>query len=171
MQQARLLRHVGEGAVAIIFEQAILAEVSAENIVEAIIVVVTDADSVRPPDSCEPCLLGDVRERAVAIVFVQTICCLGWRAFEPRSGKQEDVHPSIVVVVNKGATATIRLDDVLLLVYPAVDDGSMQTGFFCHVSELRVEGTAGGSRLCLRLHSPGCDSPFLLGEQALRGST
>ena len=45
---ARLFADIGEGAVAVVVVQDVLAEVGDEQIVEAIVVVIADADTLPP---------------------------------------------------------------------------------------------------------------------------
>ena len=47
---AGLLADIGEGAVSVVVVQNILAVVGDEQIVEAIVIVVADADALTPPD-------------------------------------------------------------------------------------------------------------------------
>ena len=48
MEQAGLGGHVGKGAVAVVAVEAILAVVGDEEIFKAVVVVVADADALRP---------------------------------------------------------------------------------------------------------------------------
>src|SRR5690349_11680067 len=112
--QTGLLGHVCKGAIPIVAKQAILSEVGDEDVVEAVIVVVGDADAIGPTCELQPGRLCDIGEGAVAIIFIKAIGCL-WRcAFQASAGKQKDIHPSIVVVVDKGASAAVRFQNVLL---------------------------------------------------------
>src|SRR3974390_2635587 len=83
IQQPRLLCYVRESSVPIIAIQAILPEVGAEDIVEAIVVVVAHADAICPASGLQSRLFGDICERSVAIVFVQTIRSFRRISFQP----------------------------------------------------------------------------------------
>src|SRR6266567_4595301 len=77
------LGHIGEGSVAVVAIKSVLAEVGAEDIVKAIVVVVPDADSTSPSERAQTCFLRNIRKRSVAVVFVQAIRRAFWRACEP----------------------------------------------------------------------------------------
>ena len=48
-----------------------------------------------------------------------------------------DVQPAIVVVIEEGQAASLGFDDVALVVGSAPDVGDGESGFFCHINELR----------------------------------
>src|SRR4029077_2226826 len=82
-----------------------------------------------------------VAKGSVAIVFVEPIRRALGRASEAGARKHKQVHPTVVVVVNKGAAASRGFDDVLFEVDVAVDYGRVQTGGSRDVDEARMEGT------------------------------
>jgi len=53
--------------------EAVLPKVSAEEIFMAVVVVISDADSVSPPNIPQTCLIGDIGEGAVSVVMVQVV--------------------------------------------------------------------------------------------------
>ena len=112
LQEAGLLCHVSEGAVAVVAVKAVLAVVGDEKVVEAIVVVIADADAHGPARIGKPGFLGDVGEGAIAVVFVQAIAGSGRNTVQATAGEQEDIHPAIVVVVDEGATRAHDLEDV-----------------------------------------------------------
>src|SRR5579884_1072259 len=122
VEKAGGLGHVGERAVAIVAVQNVLSEAGAEDVVEAVIIVVTNAHSAGPANRVQPRFICYIGKRAVAIVFVKTIGCTCGRAFQAGAGEDKNVHPSVVVVVEKGTSTTGRLEDVLLLLDTAVYD-------------------------------------------------
>jgi hypothetical protein len=73
MQQTGLLRHVAEGAVAVITVKDVLTPVRNEQVVESIVVVVAHRYSGCPTRAPQSRLLGNVRKRTVPIILVQTI--------------------------------------------------------------------------------------------------
>ena len=75
--QSRLLRDIGERAVAVVAIEDVLALIGDEQILEAVVVVVADANADAQPTSVRPALCGDVGESAVAIVFVEAIVVFG----------------------------------------------------------------------------------------------
>ena len=60
---------VGEGAIAIVAVEDVLAVIGDEEIVAAVVVVVADADALSPAGVTEAGFGGDVGEGSVAIVF------------------------------------------------------------------------------------------------------
>ena len=106
--------HIGKCAIAIVAVEPVLSEVGAEDVVEAVVVVVGDANSIGPACRLQAGLFGDVRESAVTVIFVQAVRRFGRIAVQARSRKQKNIHPAIIVVINEGASATIGLQDVFL---------------------------------------------------------
>jgi hypothetical protein len=66
---AGLASDVSEGSIAVIVKKNVVAPEAAEKIVEAVIVVIADADASLPSGAREPGLSCDVGEGAVAVVF------------------------------------------------------------------------------------------------------
>ena len=115
------LAYIGEGAVAVVVIQHVLAEVGDEQVVVAVVVVIADADALSPPRVLKTRLQGDVGESPVAIVLEEVIERLlaGWKAFESSSVDEEDVEPAIVVIVVKGDAAACGFEQVFVLVFAA----------------------------------------------------
>src|SRR5271163_4132779 len=103
------LCYVGEGAIAIVAIKHVLPPSGNEDVFEAIIVVVADANAAAPAVMYESRLLSDVGKAAITIVVVEAVC-RGWRTWPNGvAGKDEYVHPPIIVIVDKGAAAADRL--------------------------------------------------------------
>src|SRR5271169_4399493 len=66
---AGFFRDVGKRSVSVVVEQNIFAERGDVNVVEAIVVVIADANALSPTVMNKPGFRGDVGERTVAIVF------------------------------------------------------------------------------------------------------
>src|SRR5207253_2397613 len=64
---ARFLADIGEGSIAIIVVKNVLAVVSDEEVVPAIVVIVADANPLSPTRVRDPSLRSDVGETAVTI--------------------------------------------------------------------------------------------------------
>src|ERR1017187_10085922 len=144
---------VSEGAVAIIPIETILSEVGTENVFETIVIVITDAYPVRPSGCMQAGTLGRVGESTIPIVFVESICGRSRCTLQSGSTQQEDVHPSVIVVVKKSAAAAIRFQDVLLRFHSSIDRGLVQSGRLGYIHEMGIEGTSGTRRTSLRLHT------------------
>ena len=110
--QVSLLGHVGEGAVAVVAVELVLAVVGEKQIFEAVVVVVANADADGPAGIPQARFFRHVFERAVAIVLVEPVRRIRRNGFEGSSAEDEDVHPAVVVVVEEGAAAAHLFDDV-----------------------------------------------------------
>ena len=116
-----------------------MSEVGTKNVVEPVIVVVCNADAICPPDSLQPCFVGNIGEGAVAVVLVQAIRRLRRISFQTSARKQKNVCPAVIVVVNESATATVGFEDVLLTIQSSINDGRIQPRRFRDVGEVRIE--------------------------------
>src|ERR1035438_926948 len=144
---------VGESTIAVIPIETILSEVGTENVFETIVIVITDAYPVRPSGCMQAGTLGRVGESTIPIVFVESICGRSRCTLQSGSTQQEDVHPSVIVVVKKSAAAAIRFQDVLLRFHSSIDRGLVQSGRLGYIHEMGIEGTSGTRRTSLRLHT------------------
>src|SRR4051812_16413958 len=105
--KASLLGGVAEGSVPVIAIKAVLSVVSTKNVVKAIIVVVGNTDATCPANGRQTGFLRDVAECAIAIVLIKPISRLRRSTFQAGTRKQKDVHPTVVVIINKGTAATV----------------------------------------------------------------
>ena len=124
---------------------------TAEQIVPAIVIVITYANAGLPTGARESRFAGNVAERAVAIVFKELRC---WRfSFRPLLAKtgsigQVDIEPAVVVIVKKRDSASLGLDDVAFVISTAPDVGNVQASFVSYVYELHTRRlTRTGRRL------------------------
>lgn len=134
--------YISESAVAIVAVQNVVAEIGTEDVVEAIIVVVPDANAASPTDAMQSGSLGNVCKRSIAIVLVQAIGGAFGSAVETCAGENEEIHPAVVVVIDESAAATRGFDDVLVAFNAAVNDGRVQSTFLRDIDEVRIEWTA-----------------------------
>src|SRR5579872_6262104 len=117
---------IGKGAVAVIVVQHVLAPVGDEQVFEAVIIVVADTHAAGPAGTQQTGLLRYIGERPIAIVLVQAVGRALRRFAEARPRQDEDVEPTVVVVVEEGATAAHGLQDVVLVRHSAVNGGRPQ---------------------------------------------
>ena len=99
----------------------VMSPVGDEQILETVVVVVTDTHSAGPARFEQPRFLGDVCECAVAVVLIEAIARTFGSVRQANSRRDKDVEPAIVVVVQKCTAAACHLDDVVLAVNAAVD--------------------------------------------------
>src|SRR6476660_6442959 len=80
--------HVGECSISVVAIEPVLSEVGAENVVEAVVVIVGDAHPAGPACRFQACLLGYVGERAVAVVLIEPIGRFGRVTLQAGSREQ-----------------------------------------------------------------------------------
>ena len=141
--QAGFFGYIGECSIAIVAIQLVLSEVGAEKILKTIIVIVSDADAGCPANRLQAGLLSHVSEGAVALVFVEPVGCAEGRAFQASAGKDEQIYPAIIIVINEGAAAAGRFENVFLAFHAAVDDWFAQAGRGGDIYKMGIESTAG----------------------------
>ena len=83
-----------------------------EEILEPVVVVVADADADGPTGILQAGFFGDVGERAIAIIFVEAIAGALAEFLQPAPAEDKDVHPAIVVVIEKSAAAAHDLRNI-----------------------------------------------------------
>src|SRR5260370_41688058 len=108
LQQTGLLGDVGEGAIAVVAVEDVLAVVADKEIVPAIIVVIADAAALSPSCAGESSFRSDVGEVAVAIVFEEVrdgFLSFG-KAFEAGAGLHVDIRASILIIGGRSYAAT-----------------------------------------------------------------
>src|SRR5229473_2115176 len=147
--KAGTLGHVGKRSIAVVSIETVLPEVGTKNILESVVVVVADANAGRPAGCLQASLLRDVGERSVAIVLVQAIGGTRLIARQAGTRQQENIHPTVVVVVDESTTTTGRFQNIFLAVHAAIDHGSLQPRGRCHILEMSIERT---SRRCWSRH-------------------
>src|SRR5258708_19319152 len=111
---AGFFAHVGKGAVAVVVVENILAKISDEEIFEAVIVVIANADALSPARVRHTRLGRDIGESAITIVFEQMRRWLlsGGKTFQAPAVYQKNIQPAVVVVVIKSDAATCGLQQV-----------------------------------------------------------
>src|SRR5579872_1394890 len=153
VQQPRGLGDIRKSAVAVVAIKAVLSEIGAENVLESVVVVISDANTVSPAGGMQSGLFSHVGKRSIAVVFVQAVRGFGRSAIESGSAEQKNVDPAIIVVIDKGAAAAVRLKDIFLAVDAAVDGRLMQSSGLGNIYEMRIEGPARTWGARLRLHA------------------
>src|SRR4029077_5727505 len=108
---AGLLGHIGKRAVAVVVVENVVAKISGEEIVEAVVVVISDTTGLPPSGSGQASLLGYVGKGAVTIVAKQiTGIAIPRRGLEASSVHQKNIEPAIVVVVKQRHAAAHFLE-------------------------------------------------------------
>src|SRR6267154_46294 len=102
------LGHIREGAIAVVAIQNILPKTGAENIVNAIVVIVADANAARPANRMQSRFFRNIGESAISVVLIETIARALGCVVHARARQNENVHPTVVVVVNEGAASVRR---------------------------------------------------------------
>ena len=100
-----------------VVEQLVVLHACDEKVRMAVVVVVADGRTCRVPDAGDAGALRHIREVKVAVVVVQAVPVgrrlLGER-WEGGAVGEEDVRPTVAVVVEHGEPARHRLDHVLV---------------------------------------------------------
>src|SRR5687768_16947649 len=123
MQQTRSLGDIDEFTVTLITEQKVLAPTGDKDVVEPIVIVIADRDSRCPHTASQARLRGDVFERAVAVVVIKTNGGTGWSSARcTAAGKHHDIHPAVVVVIEKRAAAADGVEDIVCAAWVAIND-------------------------------------------------
>src|SRR5256885_16695608 len=120
-----------------------MSPVGDEQIFETVVVIVTDTHSAGPARFEQPRFLGDVCECTVAVVLIKPIARTFGSARQTNSREDENVEPTIVVVVQKCTAAARHFDDVVLAVNAAVDRDVTQTSSCSDILEPRVKRQSG----------------------------
>src|SRR5204863_4042479 len=138
---SRLFGHVGEGPLAVVVIQNVPAVVGDVKIVVTVVVIVADADSHAPAGVIETRARGHIRERAVAVVAIESRgrAVPALPVLEGRAVQQEKVGKAVVVIIDPGrAPAALSFDDVPFL-RPAAGQLEVDAGFSRDFDEL-IEG-------------------------------
>ena len=110
-------------------------------------------------------LFRHIGERAVAIIFIQPVGRTRRRALEASAAQQENIQPSVVIVIEKCGAAPYRLQDVSLMILGPANHRGAQTGARCDIDKMCVKRdsrrfaarrrrhVAGGDALAERGHS------------------
>ena len=91
------------------------------NVVEAVVVVIADADALPPAVVNNSGFRGDVRERAVAIIFEEM---RNWllafrKTLEAPAVHKKNIEPVVVVVIVEGDAAASCLQQIFIFVFAA----------------------------------------------------
>ncbi len=130
-------RDVRECAVSVVVIQNVLAERGDENIVEAVVVVIADANALSPAVMDQTGFCGDVGEGAVAIIFEKMrnwFLALG-KSFEAPAVHQENIQPVVVVVIVESDAAAGCFEQIFVFVFAAEDSFGVEAGFAGDVDE------------------------------------
>ena len=137
---AGLVCYLFEGAIALVVEESVLAVAGDVDVVVSVVVIISDADALAPSCRNKTCLRSDVGEGAVMIVVEEVVgrfvaIVLGLGAWEWSAVDEEDVRPTVAVVVENGNAGTGGLDDVTLGLDAAVDIANCDAGLRCDIDE------------------------------------
>ena len=116
LEQSRSAGHIRESSVSVVAIQHVLAVVGDKQIHKAIVVVVANAYALPPARAHKIGFCSHVRECAVTIVFVEVIyrLLILWETAESPAIDNEYVEPSVIVIVEKGDSATSSRDKKVL---------------------------------------------------------
>ena len=151
-------------------EQNVLAVAGDEDIVEAVVIVVTDGDAGGPYAAAQARFRGHIGEGAVAVVVIQADGRIGRRRPGAASARQDDdILPAIVVVIDEGGAATHRFEDVIDVPFVAIDHRRMKSRGCGHIDEFGVERQAGRFAARCSMRSTGRHGSILRPRQRTYG--
>ncbi len=127
--KAGFMRDIGKRAISVVAEKNVVSPETAKQVIPSIIVVIAYADTGLPTGTRQSRFFGDVGKRAIAVVLVQMRGRrFSWRPMrvQPISIGEIDVQPSVMVIVEKGQSASFGLNDGSFMVdaAPHVGDWS-----------------------------------------------
>ena len=117
--------------------EAVLAVIGDEDVIETVIVKISDAGALAPPGGSEAGFARDIGERAVAVIAVEMADRLRfcWLR-ELRAVYQEYVGEVIAIVIDKRYAAAVHFENVFLVDDVAGDVGSGEPGLRGGIGEL-----------------------------------
>jgi len=131
-----LLRHVGECAVAIVVKQMVLPVGGDEQIVVAVVVVITDGHAHAIDLDGQPRFVRHVGERAIVIVVIELRRGMLADVTGPvHAVDQENVGPAVVIVIDEGHAGAHSFGEIFFA-EGAVVVHEMDPGLFGDVAEL-----------------------------------
>ena len=111
-RKASLFRHVGKGAVAVVVIKSVAIDPGHEDVVVAVVIVVTDGNADIEAGAFQSDLFRHVGKGTVAIVVEEAVPIFG-RIFGERVDRgtvdEKDVWPAVAVVIEDGNAASHRL--------------------------------------------------------------
>src|ERR1700722_5959400 len=140
--------------------QAVLSVGGDVEVFPSVVVVIAYADALAPAGGGQASLHSHIGEGSIVVVAVEMVGggpSVG-KAFESGSIDEEDVRPSIVVVIEDGDAGPGGFDNVFFRGQAAENVGEGQSCLFGHVNEID-RGVGGPCRV--RLLRTSCD----VGEQ------
>lgn len=114
-------RNVSESAIPVIAVKQILSPSRDKDVLESVVVVVADADAAAPTVVDESRFLGDIGETTIPVVVIKAVGRRGRACPESVARKYEQVHPPIIVIIDKGAATADRLHDVIVVIGASID--------------------------------------------------
>ena len=128
-----------------------MAVIGDEQIIEAVVIVISDSHGGGPAGALQPGFRRDIGEGAVAVVLVEPVRCSRWVALKTRAVENEQIKPTVIVVVYKRDATPDHLDDVALAFCGAVDYRLCQSRLLRNICEVRQKRTTGWLTARLRL--------------------
>ncbi len=113
---------IGKRSIVVVVVERGVVEAGDVDVFPAIVVVVADGHAVSPAAEIEAGFRGNVGERSVVVVVVELrgMAFAGLVILDRGAINKEDVHPSVVVVVEGGGASTLGFYDVEFFSAPAV---------------------------------------------------
>src|SRR6266849_3363821 len=100
----------------VIMIETVLPVIRDVEVYPTIIIIVSDANALTPSRGNKSGLHGDIRESPIMIVVIQVVGggLIGWESFQRGAVHNENIRPSVVVIIKDGHPRSGCLDDVFL---------------------------------------------------------
>src|SRR6266852_4731561 len=100
----------------VIVIETVLPVIRDVEILPTIIIVISDANALTPPRGNKTGLHGDIRESPIMIVVIQVVGggLIRWESFQRGAVHNENIWPSVVVIIKDSHACSGHLDDVFL---------------------------------------------------------
>src|SRR5207249_2329263 len=144
--ETRRFRDIGECTVPVVMKQMTLAQPTDEEVVEAIVVVISDRNSQSEHRNCQACFAGYIREGTVVVVVIKLQSAR--RAGMPRpifAVDQNDIGPTVVVIIYE-RTARPHSFRQIFLSKCAVVVSEMDASLQGDVAEMGLLGWSSGGQ-------------------------
>ena len=119
-------------------EENVFSKIGDEEVFVAVIVVVPDAAALSPAGAGNSRGERDIRKGSIAVVFEEArnrFLVFG-KAFETPAVDDENIQPTVVVVVVESDAAAGGFEKIFIFVLAAVEGFSVEARFFGYVEEI-----------------------------------
>lgn len=143
LRETCLSSYISKGPISIVMEENVMTEETAKEVIQAIIVVVTYADTGLPSRNSEARFLCDIGKGSITIIFIEVG---GWSLtrwpgrIKSTAIGQVDIQPAIVVEIEEGQSASFGFDDGSLVFDATPHVWDIESSLLSYIDELNIWG-------------------------------